>query len=369
MKIIVTLGPATNTEADVRKIKARGVDFVRTNMSHSSVADMERFIALAKKVDIPFIVDTEGSQIRTGDLKENTIFFEENKHIELCAEEFKGDERRLTLRPKEILSQLEVGDILYLDFDTAILRIADTAQATSGFVRAEVLVSGAVGRNKGVVVDPATPKHLTLPPLSPKDYQAIEVGLREGVGHIAASFMRSGAFVDVVRQATRGKMKIISKIECQDGLENLDEIIEKSDYLLLDRGDLSKEVSLERIPFLQKLIIEKARREGKGVFVATNLLETMVEKKKPTRAEIHDIESTILDGAHGLALAAETAIGKHPFEAINMIQKVVAHVAPVAQELPERNKELADILEKREYLQSSAGRASSLVPPHGGKLV
>src|SRR3990167_8496546 len=144
MKIIVTLGPATNTEADVRKIKARGVDFVRTNMSHSSVADMERFIALAKKVDIPFIVDTEGSQRRTGDLKENTIFLEENRRIDLCAEEFKGDEHRITLRPKEILSQLEAGDILYLDFDSAVLRVADTEQATSGFVRADVLVSGAV---------------------------------------------------------------------------------------------------------------------------------------------------------------------------------------------------------------------------------
>src|SRR3989338_7473480 len=150
MKIIVTLGPATSTEADMRKIKARGVDFVRTNMSHSSIAEMERFIVLAKKVDIPFIVDTEGSQIRTGDIRENAIFLEENKRIDLCAEEFKGDEQRITLRPKEILSQLEEGDILYLDFDTAILRVADTAQANNGFVRAEVLVSGAVGRNKGV---------------------------------------------------------------------------------------------------------------------------------------------------------------------------------------------------------------------------
>ena len=369
VKLVVTLGPATSTEADMGKIKAKGVDFVRTNMSHSSVADMERFIAFAKKADIPFIVDTEGSQIRTGDLRENTIFLEENKRIELRAEEFKGDEHRITLRPKEILSQLEEGDILYLDFDTAILRVADTAQANNGCITAEVLVSGAVGRNKGVVVDPATPKHFNLPPLSPKDYQAIEAGLREGVGHIAASFMRSGAFVDVVRQATRRRMKIISKIECQDGLENLDEIIEKSDYLLLDRGDLSKEVSLERIPLLQKFIIEKARRKGKGVFVATNLLETMVEKKKPTRAEIHDIEGTILDGAYGLALAAETAIGKYPFEAINMIQKVAAHVKPIAREFPERNKDLVDALERREYLQGAAEHASSLVSPHGGRLV
>ncbi len=368
-KLIVTLGPATKSEDDIRKIKTKGVDFVRTNMSHSSVADMERFIAFAKKDDVPFIVDTEGSQIRTGDLRENAIFLGENALVELCAGEFNGDERRITLRPKEILFQLEEGDILYLDFDTAALRVVDTMNVRKGYVTAAVLVSGFLGRNKGVAIDPATPKHYNLPPLSPKDYQAIGVGLREGVSHIAASFMRSGAFVDVVRQATQGKMKIISKIECQDGLDNLDDIIEKSDYLLIDRGDLSKEVPIERIPFLQKIIIEKARRKKKWVFVATNLLETMVEKKKPTRAEIHDIESTILDGAYGLALAAETAIGKNPFEAINVIQRVIAHTAPVARVLPDRNRALARILEGREYLRRSAEYGTSLMPPHGGKLV
>lgn len=368
-KIIVTLGPATRTEGAIRKVHALGADFVRVNMSHSSVSDLEYFITTAKKIGAAFIVDTEGSQIRTGNLVESSVLLKEGETITLCADEFLGDEKRLSLRPREVFSQLQVGDILYLDFDTAVLRIIDVREAHSGHVAAEVLVSGFLGQNKGVVIDPVIPRSFNLPALSHKDYQSIEIGIREGARYIAASFMRSGAFVDEVRRATRGTMRIISKIECQDGLDNLDDIILKSDYLLIDRGDLSKEVSIERIPFLQKIIIEKARVKNKGVFVATNLLETMVEKKKPTRAEIHDIESTVLDGAQGLALAAETAIGKYPFDAINTIRKIAAHAESVARELPPRNTLLADILEKRKYLAEATARTSSLVAPHGGKLV
>lgn len=368
-KIIVTLGPATKTEDAVKKVYALGADFVRVNMSHSSISDLEYFIATAKKVGVPFVVDTEGSQIRTGNLVENAVFLKEGEAITLCADEILGGKRRLPLRPRQIFSQLQMGDILYLDFDTAVLRIVDVAEAHSGYIAAEVLVSGLLGRNKGVVIDPAIPRRFNLPALSSKDYQSIEIGIREGARYIAASFMRSGAFVDEVRRATRGTMKIISKIECQDGLDNLDGIILKSDYLLIDRGDLSKEVSIERIPFLQKIIIEKARAQNKGVFVATNLLETMVEKKKPTRAEVHDIESTVLDGAYGLALAAETAIGRHPFDSINTIRKIAVHAESVAHELPPRNTLLTEILGERGYLRETAVRAPSLVAPHGGELV
>ncbi len=368
-KIIVTLGPATKTEDALRKVHALGADFVRVNMSHSSISDLEYFIATAKKIGVPFVVDTEGSQIRTGDLVGDSVFLKEGEAITLCRDELLGDEKHLSLRPRQILSQLKEGDILYLDFNTAVLRIVDVAEVSDGYITADVLVSGLLGRNKGVVVDPAIPRRFDLPALSQKDHQSIEIGIREGARHIAASFMRSGAFVDEVRRAVQGAMKIISKIECQDGLDNLDDIILKSDYLLIDRGDLSKEVSIERIPFLQKIIIEKARVKGKGVFVATNLLETMVEKKKPTRAEVYDIESTVLDGAYGLALAAETAIGKHPFDAINMIRKIAVHAESVARELPSWNILLTDILEKRKYLAEATARTSSLVAPHGGELV
>ncbi len=238
-KIIVTLGPATNTEQDLRKIKDKGVDFVRVNMSHSSLEDLEYFINMARRVGIPFIIDTEGSQIRTGDLEKETIYFKENEEVEIYANAIAGNRKKLCLKPGFVIEQLDVGDLIYIDFDTLILRIADVSTASKGYIIGKTITGGLIGKNKAVAVDPVFEKKFQLPPLSPKDYQSIELGLRAGIDHIAVSFVRSGDSIDEVRRATQNKMKIISKVECIDAIENIDEIIQKSDYILIDRGDLS----------------------------------------------------------------------------------------------------------------------------------
>ena len=368
-KIIVTLGPATNTEQVLRRIKAKDVDFVRVNMSHSSLADLEYFINLSKKVGVPFIIDTEGSQIRTGDLEQAAIYFEQNDEVKLHAKGMAGDKKKLSLTPGYVIEQLDVGDLIYIDFDTLILRVMDVSTVSKGYIKAKAISGGLVGRNKAVVIDPVFEKRFQLPPLSPKDYQAIELGLREGINHIAVSFVRSGASIDEVRRATQNKMTIISKVECVDALEHINEIIQKSDFILIDRGDLSKEIPIEKIPFVQKVIMHKARRYNTGVYVATNLLETMIEKRKPTRAEVHDVVNTIVDGALGLTLAAETAIGKHPLECINMLNKLIQHAELVVKGSDPKNLENGFIkgLESSHYLLENV--SSSLIPPHGGKLV
>ena len=363
-KIIVTLGPATRTEEDLRKIKARKVDFVRINMSHSSLEDLQYFIDLSKKVGIPFIIDTEGSQIRTGFLEEDKIFIEENQEIKIYNHMIQGNVGQINLKPQGVVHQLERGDILHVDFDSLILRVTDTSTIDKGYIKAKAISAGVLGNNKAVAVDAGMHKKFDLPALSTKDYESIRVGLENNIEHIAASFMRSARFVDEVRKATNNKMKIISKIECIDALENLDEIIEKSDYLLLDRGDLSKEIAIEKIPLTQKIIISKANKAGTGVFVATNFLESMIQNKKPTRAEVNDVINTILDGAYGAALSAETAIGKYPIACINMMNKLIAQA--------KIGKEASDIIdnpvESREYLLNN-DLQSGLMEPHGGKLV
>jgi pyruvate kinase len=368
-KLIVTLGPATNTERDLKMMKAKGVDFVRVNMSHSGIEDLEYFIGLSKRAGIPFVIDTEGSQVRTGDLETGTVSFNENDEVSIFAKEISGNRQRLSLKPGYIISQLEVGDLIYIDFDTLILRVTDISSVSKGYITGRMMTGGTIGRNKAVVIDPVFEKQFHLPPLSPKDYRAIEVGLREGIEHIAVSFVRSRATVDLVRRATHHRMKIISKVECIDALEHLDEIIQASDYLLIDRGDLSKEIPLERIPFTQKVILSKARQAHTGVFVATNLLETMVEKKKPTRAEVHDVVNTIVDGALGLTLAAETAVGKHPMECINMINKLILHAENTMNDSDPAKLENGFIqgLASSQYQLDNG--LSSLIPPHGGKLV
>ncbi|MBI4114942.1 MAG: sulfate adenylyltransferase, partial [Candidatus Omnitrophica bacterium] len=369
-KIIVTLGPATKTESDLRRLKAKGVDFVRINMSHSSVEDLRYFIAFAKKVGIPFIIDTEGSQIRSGRLAGGAVELSEGDPVRIHNADIAGDRQNISLRPGHIIEQLEPGDLLYVDFESLILRVSDTDSLCDGFLTAKVVTNGRLGTNKGVVIDPVMPKEFQLPPLSEKDYQSIAIGLAEGIGYIAASFMRSGDFVDAVRAATKGTMKIISKIECVDALKNLDEIIQKSDYILIDRGDLSKEIPVEKIPFAQKIIIQKAHSYGKEVFVATNLLETMVHKNRPTRAEVHDVIATVLDGASGVALSAETAVGKYPMECVSMMNKLLRQAALISEggHYREASSKLARHLGEANYFFDTHG-ASLLIPPHGGKLI
>ena len=370
-RIIVTLGPDVMTEPSLRRFRARGVDFVRTNMSHSSLIDLERAIALAKTVGIPFMIDTEGAQVRTGVVSGETIHVPEDAPIDLRSQPIAGNGEAITIRPPEVVRQLIEGDLLHIDFDTLILRVSDTSRAAEGVVRARTLTSGTAGSNKAVVVDPVVRRRIELPPLSPKDEQALEIGLREGIEHIAFSFVRSAADIDVLRERTGGQMKIVAKIECQEALENLDGIIEAADYLLIDRGDLSKEVSIERIPIVQKLILDKARAQDVEVFVATNLLESMVHRRRPTRAEVHDVVATVLDGAAGLTLAAETAVGRHPFECVNMLDRLIRHAEDVARleaRATTRHRRAWSALESSEYFEA-AEDSSGLVAPHGGRLV
>jgi pyruvate kinase len=370
VKIIVTLGPATSTEEDLRKIKDKGVDFVRINMSHSSIGDLTYYIGMAKKVGIPFIIDTEGSQVRTGDLSTNTVELNENDKIKIHINPIMGNNNEFNLKPSNVVPQLEIGDLIHVDFDGVTLGVSDISTINDGYVTANTITGGILGKNKAIIIDTSSGRKIELPTLSEKDLQSIEVGLQEGIGHIAASFIRSGKAVDEVRTATQNTMKIISKVECTDALEHIDEIIKKTDYILIDRGDLSKEIPIEKVPFTQKIILNKARKQNTGVFVATNFLETMIHSKKPTRAEVHDIINSIVDGAYGLTLAAETAIGKHPMECINMMNKVIRHTQLVVDMDSFRDKENAFVekLEGSNYLLDR-DISSSLIAPHGGKLV
>ncbi len=375
VQVIVTVGPSTGTEEALRRIKDKSVDFVRVNMSHSDLDYLRKAIGLAKRVGIPFVIDTEGSQVRTGKLTASTVEVEENEEMKIHQAPVRGDKQALNLIPFSIIDQLEVGDLIHVDFDTVTLRVSDISTLTRGYVIAKVITGGSVGQNKAVIIDKVSNKKIILPTLSEKDHQSILIGIEQGIGHIAASFIRSGPAVDEVRQATQNTMKIISKIECLEGLENLDEIIKKSDYLLIDRGDLSKEIPIEKIPLTQKIIIHKARKYGVGVFVASNLLESMIVSKKPTRAEVNDIINTIVDGAAGLALAAETAIGKYPLACINMLNNLIKHAQLVKiEEFPGQEEDklgenrLVEKLEKNNYLLDF-NLFSALIPPHGGKLV
>jgi len=348
-KIIVTLGPSTRNLNDLAKIKDLGVDFVRVNMSHSSIDQLRGFIKLAKKVSLPFIIDTQGSQVRTGDLSRPSLVLKENQGVKIFNKTgLDKNDIGLCLKPKGVLEQLEPGDLLHIDFNNLALRVSDISTLQRGYITAQAVSKGYAGNNKAVVIDPVFRNKINLPPLSLTDYDAIKIGLKEKIGHIAVSFVRRPEDIDEVRTATKNKMKIISKIECADALKNLDAIVKKTDYILIDRGDLSKEIPLAAIPIVQKLIMKTAKKYKRGVFVATNLLETMINNKKPTRAEVNDIANLVLDGAAGLALAAETAIGKYPLESIAALKKVIYYT---------------------ENGFNIFNNNFQIIEPHGGKLI
>jgi len=245
---------------------------------------------------------------------------------------------------------LQPNNLIGLDFDGVVLLVLSADAAGADTV---VLNGGQVGSNKAVVIDPA-PK---LSPLTDDDIKAVEIGRKMGVVHFALSFANTAEDVALLRRYAGPEATIISKIESKMGVRNLDEILEETDEILIDRGDLSREVPLENIPFLQKAIIRKCNIANTPVNVATNLLESMIVNRKPTRAELNDITNTLLDGANGLVLAAETAIGKHPVGAVDMVLSMIERFRRSLD-----GHRIEDLLESGQLLLPSLHGRSKLGP-------
>jgi pyruvate kinase len=314
IRILCTLGPASLKPEVIRQLDDRGVDLFRINLSHTPLERFEPTIELVRSCSsTPICVDTEGAQVRCGEVQDGVVLGEGDE-IELVAESVQGTAERLTLWPDSLFGSLEVGTLFNVDFDGASLRVTLVGE---GRALATVTAGGRVRSNKAVTVDPM-PK---LPALSDKDLAAIELGARHGLADYALSFANSAQDVAWIRSLAPASSKIIAKIESRVGVAHMDEIIEAADAVLIDRGDLSREVPLEHVPYYQKAIVRRANRWNRRVFVATNLLESMVTNRLPTIAEFNDIANTLLDGVHGLVLAAETAVGIDPVGSVDMVQR------------------------------------------------
>jgi ATP sulfurylase len=264
---------------------------------------------------VPVCLDTEGAQVRTGKMAE-AVTVSESDRIHLTPQIVLGTSTTIPLTPPTILADLKTNQLITLDCDGVMLLVLS---ADANGADAVVVNGGKIGSNKAVVISPAP----TLEAITDKDRHAIAIGRRMGVKHFALSFTNSAEDVRWLRELTGPDVVIISKIESKRGVANLDEILAEADEILIDRGDLSREVPLENIPLLQKAIIRKANQAKVPVNVATNLLESMIVNRKPTRAELNDIINTLLDGANGLVLAAETAIGQHPVGAVDMVLNLI----------------------------------------------
>jgi len=345
-KIIATVGPSTFNEQIIKKMDEVGVDMFRINLSHTVV---EEFSSIVKKLSSwtskPICPDTEGAQLRTA-INGDKIEVLTNDEIEIVN---KGElnNNQLAFNTFDVKKILHVGDLLKIDFDGVLVSII---QVSKNKIIGRVISGGNIGNNKGVAID----RDIILPSFTKKDLEIISLSKDLQLDTIFFSFCSNHKDIKILREMFDYPVSIICKIESKGGLSDLANICKESNGVLIDRGDLSREVPLEKIPFAQTYIIDQARASNTEVFVATNLMENMIENSKPTRAEINDIRSTLLEGVDGLVLAAESAIGKYPVDCVRIMSRII-------HEVDSNNKCTL------EYLTSLP--SARMIEPHGGKLI
>ena len=314
IKVICTIGPSTFKKKKLLNLKKLKVDLFRINLSHTKIEDVKKRIKSLQHLNINKIcVDTEGAQIRTTTVKKK--LFKINQIVNFNLKK-KNSGNNIGLYPNFNFSNLKTKAIISIGFENLKLKVIKIKKNT---FKAIVVSGGYVESNKGVHIN----KYIKLNGVTDKDIEAIKIARKLKVKNFALSFANNKQDVINFRKLIGKKSDLISKIETNMALNNLSEIIKNSNKILIDRGDLSRYVPIERIPIVQMQILKKANLMKRKCYVATNLLETMVQNDQPTRAESNDIFSTLEKGADGLVLAAETAMGNYPIECVQFIKKCI----------------------------------------------
>ena len=331
-KIVCTLGPASENEETLRELIKNGLNVCRLNFSHGSHEEHKGRMDLVKKLreelNMPtaILLDTKGPEIRTGKFDVPEVLLEEGQTFTITMKDVMGDKEICTVSYKGLANDVKPGDTILIDDGLVGLTVKEV---NNDNIVCEVQNSGIVKNHKGVNVPGVK---VNLPAITEKDRSDIEFGIEQGIDFIAASFVRKVSDVLAIREILEENnaehIKIISKIENQEGVENLDEIIEVSDGIMVARGDLGVEIPTEEIPVVQKLMIKKCNEAGKPVITATQMLDSMIRNPRPTRAEVTDVANAIYDGTDAIMLSGETAAGKYPVEAV----KTMATIAKRAEE-------------------------------------
>ncbi|MDD2487089.1 MAG: pyruvate kinase [Candidatus Gracilibacteria bacterium] len=327
-KIIATLGPASQSEEKLTELYNAGVNIIRFNFSHAVYDNAKENKNKISKLNsagltkLSCLLDTKGPEIRTGDLSEK-ILFSKGDLIDIYTDLEKSEkaEKSLFCDYMYLVEDLNVGD--FIEIDSGLLKVKVVSKSTD-FVTVEAGSDCLIGSRRHINLPG---KSLRLPGITDKDKQDVLFGIENDFDFIAQSFVRSKENVLELRKFlddnNGSHIKIISKIENQEGIDNLDDIIEVSDGIMVARGDLGIEVPIESLPIYQRRMVKKCLESGKFVIVATQLIESMIENPFPTRAEISDIFNSVMQKADCLMLSGETAIGKYPVEAVTMMKNVI----------------------------------------------
>lgn len=328
-KIIATIGPASDNERTLTQLVKAGMNVVRLNFSHGEHEGHEKIVKLvrqvAKKTKTPIAIvqDLSGPKIRIGDFYQERVILKKGSIFTLTTKKCVGDESMAYVNYSRLPKEIKKGKFILLDDGRKKLEVLSVKGHE---IRCRVIVGGETKGRRGVNL-PGT--SLSISSLTEKDRTDVLFGIKHDVDYVALSFVRQVSDVHDLRailDKERPEVKIIAKIETEEAIENIDAIIEAADGIMVARGDLAVEVPPQRVPILQKMIIEKCNRAGKPVIIATQMLESMIRSAVPTRAEVSDVANSVLDGADAVMLSEETALGEYPVEAVSMMAQVAEMV-------------------------------------------
>lgn len=360
-KIVATLGPACSDPEILKELLQSGVNVCRFNFSHGDHKQHKETMDKVKKIrtdlnqPIGILLDTKGPEIRLGNFKEGQCTLSPGDSFTLYMEEKLGDQKGVSLSYKGLSQDIQVGNHILIDDGLVDLEVVAKDDKC---IETRVLNEGILKDHKGVNVPGVK---LKLESLTEKDKEDIRFGIQEGVDFIAPSFIRKAEDVYAIRQVLEDhggeEIRIISKIESKEGVDNMDAIIKASDGIMIARGDLGVEIEPEEIPLVQKTIINKCIEESKPVITATQMLDSMIRNPRPTRAEVTDVANAILDGTSAIMLSGETASGRYPIEAVQTMNRI----AQRTEEYMDYDKRLDGIQKNRYNTTDAIGQSTCII--------
>lgn len=356
-KIVCTLGPATNNPDMILKLAERGMNIVRLNFSHGDQEQHANNVAMVRDVSdesghlLAVMADTKGPEIRCGDMENGAVEFKTGDEVTILRDQVLGNKERFSILVPEVFDDVSEGDTLLID--DGKMRLTVIENSGNGELRCRVENFGVIKTRKGINVPNVK---LSMPFVSEKDDSDIRFACQNNIDFIAASFVRRAQDILEIREICieegRPTMQIIAKIENQEGFDNLDEILEVSDGIMVARGDLGVEISLQLVPIYQKKMIARANELGKPVITATHMLESMMNTPRPTRAEASDVANAILDGSDAIMTSGETAAGSYPLETVETMNTIATTIEEI---IPYEHNLTRAKLSSLETIQDSIG--------------
>ena len=325
-KIVATVGPASNSKDMLIELVKAGVDVFRLNFSHGTHEGHKKVIQAIREINremdtnVCILQDLQGPKIRTNKVADDEIFVEPGQQLIITSEDVLGTSERISTSYQSLPTDVAAGDTILIDDGKIELRVEGS---TGQEVHTRVIHGGPIKSRKGINLPDS---NVSAPSLTEKDEEDLHFGLEHDVDWIALSFVRKAEDIYGLRKIIESKgknIRIIAKIEKPEALKNIDEIIKATDGLMVARGDLGVEIPMEEVPLAQKMLVQKCNAAAKPVIIATQMMESMIENPRPTRAETNDVANAVMDGADAIMLSAETASGKFPIQTVKSMVKTI----------------------------------------------